>query len=269
MTAPLAAEQQALLAALWAPDAEIAIKLIAPHAALAVAEGSLGPQSRLWRGLLAYRSHGRELAVRALQGAYPVLVRLLDQDNFAPLARAFWQAHPPQCGDLARWGEALPAFVQGMPQLASEPFLADVARVEWAMHCASTAADAQADIASLALLTTHDAPRVTLCLSPGMACVASPWPVVSVIAAHAQMDEPDLQQAAQRLRASVGETAMVWRQGFQPRVREAWPDEASVLMALQAGLALDQALAAAPGLDFSTWLATAVQTGLVTGARAL
>ena len=268
MTTPLAAQQQALLAALWTPDTEIAISFIAPYAALARAGGSLGSQSRLWRGLQAYRSHGRELAVRALNGAYPVLARLLDQDNFAPLARAFWMAHPPRCGDLALWGDALPAFVQAMPQLASEPFLADVARVEWALHRASTAADAQTDIASLALLTTHDASRVTLCLHPGVAWLASPWPVVSIVTGH-QTDEPDLQQAVQRQSAGKGETALVWRQGFQPRVREALPDEARLLTALQAGLALEQALAAAPGLDFSTWLATAVQTGLVTGARTL
>lgn len=268
MTATLALEQQALLAALWADDAEVAIKNIAPYAVLARAGGLNDSATRLRRGLLAYRSHGRELAVRALQSAYPVLARLLDEDNFAPLARAFWQALPPKRGDLACWGDALPQFVQRLPQLASEPFLADVARVEWALHSASTAADASTDVASFGLLTTHDALGLSLCLSPGLACVASDWPLVSIILAH-QAAEPDLQQAAASLRAGVGEIALVWRQGFKARVREASPAEAPLLVALQAGQPLGQALAASPDLDFGAWLAPAVQSGLVTGARAL
>jgi len=265
MTATLALEQQALLAALWADDAEVAIKNIAPYAVLARAGGLNDSATRLRRGLLAYRSHGRELAVRALQSAYPVLARLLDEDNFAPLARAFWQALPPKRGDLACWGDALPQFVQRLPQLASEPFLADVARVEWALHSASTAADASIDVASFGLLTTHDALGLSLCLSPGLACVASDWPVVSIINAHVS-GEPPLAEAARLLRERTGETALLWRDGLRPRVRQAAPGEAAFVAALQGGACLLDALAQAGALDFNAWLAPAVQSALLLGA---
>ncbi|MBK6296151.1 MAG: hypothetical protein IPF55_19380 [Rhodoferax sp.] len=55
--------------------------------------------------------------------------------------RAFWHAQSPRHGDLAQWGGGLDAFVQDSEQLAQEPYLPDVAAVEWALHLASHAAD--------------------------------------------------------------------------------------------------------------------------------
>ena len=260
----LAAQQQALLAALWAPDTESAINFIAGHAV------SMGPagQKALELGLRAYRAHGRELAPRALAGAYPVMAQLLDEENFGALARAFWLAQPPAAGDLGQWGEGLAGFVQRSEQLADEPCLADVARVEWAMHRAATASDARVDTASFGLLTVRDPALVTLTLAPGVALIPSMWPVVSITNAHLR-SEPSLEEAGARLRAGVAEAALVWRDGLRPCVREALPAEAALMQALLRGASLPDALAAAGALDFNAWLLPAVQQGLVTGARAL
>ena len=122
---PLALQQQALLQALFGAPQD-ASKLIAPHAHGAWA-----------RGLKAYQGNGQALARRSLQAAYPVLARLLGEQSFEALACALWHARPPARGDLALWGEALPAFVAASAQLADEPYLADVARVEWALYRAA------------------------------------------------------------------------------------------------------------------------------------
>ena len=60
---------------------------------------------------------------------------------------------------------------------------------------------------------------------------------------------------------------VVWRQGHQPRVREASPGEAELLTGLLSGKTLDAVLQDAPALDFNAWLPMAVQTGLLLGAR--
>jgi hypothetical protein len=52
-------------------------------------------------------------------------------------------------------------------------------------------------------------------------------------------------------------------------LRLAIAGEANLLGALQTGIALEPALEAAVGLDFSHWLPMAVQTGLVLGANHL
>ncbi len=247
---PLAQQQQTLLAALFGAPQD-AIQLIAPLAC-----GSWA------RGLKAYQANGHAGAARSLGSAYPVLAQLLGEESFEALARALWHAQPPACGDLALWGEALPAFVAASPQLADEPYLADVARVEWALHRAATAADAEPELATLALMTAHEPARLALRLAPGTAVVDSAYPVASIVAAHLEAS-PTLEEAGQRLRAGLGEAALVWRQGYKPRLRAALPGEAAFVSALLGGTNLAAALDQAGALDFQAWLAQAVHSGLL------
>lgn len=151
----LAVQQQALLEALFAWPAMDAINNIANYA-----DGSWA------RGLKAYQSNGHALAERAMQATYPVLPQLLGDESLGALARAFWHAHPPVWGDLAQWGGDLADFVRANKQLADEPYLADVVRVEWALHLGASAADAFTDRASFAPLTQHDPSALTLKLAP-------------------------------------------------------------------------------------------------------
>jgi hypothetical protein len=256
----LAQQQQALLQALWASR---------PDAALAAAQSHLlaGPLHE--RGLRAYRSNGRLLAERALAGAYPVVAQMLGEENFGPLAQQLWLRHPPMRGDLAQWGGALAALIETLPDLAEqEPYLADVARLEWALHQAATARDSVLDIESFALLQTHEASQLTLCLVPGSCCIASAWPIASIVLAHRE-DSPSLDEASARLRDRIAETALVWRHGLKPRMRQIVPEEVPFVLALQEGRALSDALERAPALAFDQWLAPAVQCGLVTGAALL
>jgi hypothetical protein len=264
-TGSLAAQQQALLQALFLPRHADAIKMVAVHAGPQRAGG----QKHLERGLLAYRSNGHALAQRVLAAAYPVVAALMGAESFDGLSRHFWQHAPPARGDMAQWGEALAAFIESLDELArAEPYLGDVARVEWALHAAATAADGEADLASLGLLQTTDAAALSLRLCPGARTVSSLFPVLSIVLAHTG-ETLSLGEAGERLRSGLAETALVWRQGLKPALRQAQPGEALFIDALQQGDSLDHALAAAPGFDFAAWLAPAVHTGLLLGARAL
>lgn len=260
MSVALAREQEALLAALWAPAQDAALRALSGVAVPVRA----GAQAHLGRAVMAYRAHGRALAPRALTAAFPVLAQLLDQENFGALARAFWLAQPPALGDIAQWGAGLAEFVRDTPQLADEPYLADVARVEWALYRLAFAADATPDLASFTLLTTQDPATLTLVLSPGTLCITSPWPVVSIINAHLS-GAPPLAEAARLVRERTGETALLWRDGLRPRVRQAAPGEAAVVAALQGGASLLDGLAQASALDFNAWLLPAVQSALLLG----
>lgn len=261
----LSEQQQALLQALWLPKHADALKIVAACAQPARAAG----QNHLERGLRAYRSNGHELAQRALAAAYPVVRELIGADSFDPLARHFWQRHPPERGDLAQWGAAFASFVAALPNLAhEEPYLADVALVEWALHCAATTADPSADTASFGLLAERDPAAITLVLAAGVQCIASSYPVASIVNAH-RLGEPALEEAGARLRAGVQETALVWRLGLKPQLRQAAPGEAALVASLQENRSLLDALAAAGELDFNGWLAPAVQSGLLIAARIL
>jgi hypothetical protein len=264
-TASLAAAQQALLQALYLPRQADAIKNIAAYAQGVRAGG----QNNLQRGLQAYRSNGHVLAQRVLVAAYPVVAELLGAESFDGLARHFWQSQPPARGDLAQWGREFAAFLAALPDLVGEePYLPDVARVEWALHASATAADGQADMASFALLESTEPGALTLLLSAGVTALASRFPVVSIVQAHLA-GEPSLLEAGERLRGQVQEAALVWRQGLKPSLRLAQPGELLFIAALQENRSLADSLAAAPEFDFNQWLVPAVQTGLLLGASAL
>lgn len=222
------------------------------------------------RGLQAYQANGMALAERALTAAYPSVAQLIGDESFASLAHHFWRQYPPLRGDMGEWGSELADFLEATPQLADEPFLGDVARIEWALHRAGTALDAVPDLPSFALLA--ESSSATLVLSAGVAMFQSQYPVVSLVNAHIT-GEPSLAEAAALLQSGVAEYALVWRQGFKPRVRNSSTAEHALVQALQAGLTLEKALdaaaeaPAADAFDFNDWLRHAVQTGLVIAAR--
>ena len=223
------------------------------------------------RGLQVYQANRAVQAERTLASTFPVICQLTGLETFDPMARHYWQQHPPHRGEMGQWGEHLPEFLAAADQLAGEPFLADVARIEWALHRAASARDPVLDTASFALLCgqADNARPVCLALSPGTVTLASAYPVASIVNAHLA-GEPTLDEAAALLSQGQGEHALVWRQGFKAKVRRISAAEYGLINALAKGLALDAALdqvvSSDPDFDFNAWLAQAVQTGLVTGA---
>jgi hypothetical protein len=179
---------------------------------------------------------------------------------------------------MGHWGDAFADFLAAAPQLAGERFLPDVARIEWALHRASFAADSSADLASFALLSAEPPALPSLKLSPGVWLLESAFPVVSLIHSHLlplKDRKQALAGAASLLACGAGEKALVWREGFKPRLRHLGGVEHALLLALQAGQSLEAALTQAAcadekngevHFDFADWLARAVKSGLVTGA---
>ncbi len=216
------------------------------------------------RGLAAYRANAHASAERALQAAYPVMAQLMGEENFHYLARDFWRRHPPQRGDLAQWGKALPAFLAASDQLADTPYFADVAHIEWALHRCAGAADGAQDMASFTALAQHAPEALSFLIAPGAAVLASPYPAAAVVLAH--QSQGNLDHAAALWHAGVAQTALVWRQGFVPRLRVLPDAEIAFTSAAFAGHTLAYALDLAhPDFDFSVWLSDHVQHGLLLG----
>lgn len=254
-----ALRQQMLLRVLWRD---------APAAVLA---GWMRDDAEAFRrGLAAYRANAGALAARALAAAYPTVAQLLGEESFMALARARWQADPPGSGDLAEWGESLADFIAGDAQLASEPYLADVARLDWAVHACERAVDDSGDAPSgLALLGSHAPARLRLQLPAGTALLRSRYPVVTIRQAHRGGGEAAFAQAREALHAGRGETALVARQGWRVVVQRCAPAAADFTAALLHGASLAAALhAAGAGFDFEAWLISALRAGRLVAVRA-
>ena len=218
---------------------------------------------RAARGLEAYRANAEAIAERALAAAFATGQAMVGAEDFRPLAREFWHAHPPLRGDLGEWGDAFAAWLQAHAALARWPYLADSARLDFALHCNERAADAALDTASLALLESTDPAQLTMRLMPGTALVSSAWPVASIHRAH-QLDAEQAERAFAALREAIaaqrGEDALVVRQGWRAGVVPLAPADARWTRSVLAGANLAHAFAQADeGFDFAAWLQSAIR----------
>lgn len=175
-------------------------------------------RERAEQGIAAYRGSAGAIAERALAAAFPTVQQLLGEASFAQLARAFWLQQPPQRGDLAWFGEGLPAWIEADAQLASEPYLADVARVDWAVHAIEQAADVAQPPLGFALLGQIDPSRLLLRLRPGLVLQRSKWPVVTIWQAHRRDDAERFAPARDAFARGDGELALIARTDWRAQV---------------------------------------------------
>ena len=275
MNTTLAREQTALLDLLHLNT----IDLIALSAYSVPANGhfSLKNPEQMLRGLRAYRANAQAQCEISLQAVYPILQQLLGEENFMRLAQDFWADMPPTRGDLAQWGGDLAVYLAQVPQLQELlqdcPFLPDVARLEYALHCAATATDAVLDLQSFEVLAQEEPSDLGLHLTPGCALLRSAHPVVSI----ARLHDARLSDAHEAARVAITEgasqNALIWRCGFRPMFEAIDAAPAALIEATLQGqsiaLALDAALSQASDFDLQAWLAASVQSGLLIGCGRL
>lgn len=81
-----------------------------------------------------YRNNVIGTLTRALRLSYPAIERLVGENFFAVAAQRFIAASPPCVADLNRYGEGFADFLASFEPAASVSYLADVARLEWAVN---------------------------------------------------------------------------------------------------------------------------------------
>jgi hypothetical protein len=222
-----------------------------------------GPE-RVARALSAYRANGAAVAARALSAAFPTVTQLVGDDSFQALAAAFWHACPPSRGDLAEHGAGLPDFMVADAQLSDVPWLADSARLDWAVHRAEASADAGEGPTGLERLGSDDPDTLWVRLQPGTAVVASAWPIATLWHAHRSPADDRFDPVREALAEGRSESALVWRVGWRAQVAALAPPDAAFTAALIGGQPLAAALATA-GADFGfePWLLDALRHGRI------
>lgn len=156
-----------------------------------------------------YRNNVTVSLCDALAVAFPVLKKLLGDNNFGILAKTFVRQHPPSDPVIALYGHAMPTFLEGFEPVRSLPYLADIARLELAIRRSYHAADsAPADLNRLDGLAPDELMRVCLTLAPSAIVVRSAWPIHAIWRANTQPDAPKVKMAA--------EDVLVVRPEFDP-----------------------------------------------------
>ncbi|MGH8320535.1 MAG: HvfC/BufC family peptide modification chaperone, partial [Gammaproteobacteria bacterium] len=115
----------------------------------------------------------------ALRTAYPAVLKLVGEDFFSGVAARFIRDYPSSSGNLQDFGAAFPECLAAIPEVAALPYLADVARLEWARQQAYLAADAEPlDPYALGTVPDDRQGALRLTLHPSVRLLESPYPIL-------------------------------------------------------------------------------------------
>lgn len=187
-------------------------------------------------GIAAYRRNVLANLRGALASAYPVTRRLVGDAFFGEAAGRYARAHPSTSGDLHLYGARFAEFLADYPFARALPYLADVARLEWACHESFHAGDgAPLDVAALAAVPAQRHGAIRLRLHPSVRLVASPHPIASLWEANqpGRDGTPDASEGAERV--------MVSRQNFIVRVERLAPESWTFVEAIARGASIEEA----------------------------
>lgn len=210
------------------------------------------------RRIAIHRNHYRLTLTDALAATFPALRQVVGADFFGQLARAFVTALPPRTPCLFEYGGDLAAFIETLPQARSLPYLADLARFEWAINAAYNAPDMPAlDAGLLASLPPAALAEATFAPHPSLALLQSAFPVIDIWS----LGQPGAPAEAS-VDLSIGGTCLaVFRQGEEVVWRRIDRQVLSFLVALASGTALGPACAGASPEDLPEILAAVVFAG--------
>ena len=171
--------------------------------ALVHARGALAPAQRLE----IYADMYRARLVDVLREDFPRTLTHLGDDAFLALADLYLAQHPSTHPSVRHLGDRFADFLAG--QAAVPPWLADLARLEWARVEVFDAPDAEPlRLADLQSVSPADWPALRFRPIPACRVVESPWPIHELWTAG---DVDFGQPLPDALRPSA---VRVWREGF-------------------------------------------------------
>ena len=218
------------------------------------------------RRFAVYRNNVYASLIDALAGRFPATAKLVGEEFFRAMARDYVEKAPPRSAVLLQYGGDFPDFIGAFPPASAVPYLADVARLEWASHQAYHAADAEPLSQEALTALGERAEDIGFVFHPSATVVRSEYPVITIweLTLRDGEDEPG------RLPAG-GEDALVLRPALQVTVRRLPPGGAAFAEALMAGEKLPAAAGIAsdlePAFDLAANLGGLMRSGAFVGTR--
>ena len=241
--------------------------MLAPFEA-SFAQALLDPERPLPDGISparrfsVYRNNVVAGLVKALASRFPAVKRIVGEEFFTAMARAFVVARPPRSAVLASYGEEFADFIAAFEPARDLAYLADVARIEAARTRAYHAADATpVGAGEFAALDVDAVAGLRLTLHPSAEIIRSAHPIVTIWAMNSG------ERALSPIDDWCGEDALVARPSLDVEVRLLPQGGAAFLLALAEkrtlGEAADVALAECSEFDLTGNLAGLIGWGLV------
>lgn len=216
------------------------------------------------RRFSVYRNNVAVSLTEALEQTFPIIRKLIGDENFRAVAALYLRSEPPDSPILSSYGAGFPRFLESFEPLAHLGYLPDMARLERALVDSYNAADATPlDPAIFARTAPDDLPRLTLTFAPSVRLLRSPWPIHAIWRFNTEEGAPQPPAQAQDV--------LITRPDYDPVPRLLPPGGAALIAALAQGKplgdALDDATREAADFDFAALLGQLIQDSALTGAQ--
>ncbi|MDH2434335.1 DNA-binding domain-containing protein [Pokkaliibacter sp. MBI-7] len=203
-----------------------------------------GPGCSSERGMDVYRNNRRVVLKSMLSSVYRMVAQIVGDDFFQALIHRYVQTLPSLSGNLHLYGGEMAAMLRAMPEADGLPYLGDVAELEWAWHeCYYAADSADFDMAKLAAVAPDAFAQLRFVLSPALQLVRSDYPLYTIWQRH----QPDSEVVQVDL-GQGGQCVALWRPYGQVQIRPLSRGEYQLLLTLQQGASLQQAVESLDGL---------------------
>lgn len=201
-------------------------------------EGVIGPDGQLApKRFSVYRNNVIVSLTEALEQSFPATRHLLGDEYFKALARAFVTAHPPTSPVLLWYGADLSDFIAAFPPLASYPYVADVAHLEWAWLQSYHAEDAKVlDPQALNLVDAARVGDLQFKIHPATTLLNSHWPILSLALANRFAMGSPLE-----INLDESQSVLVTRPEFDVQLQQARPGMDIFFSELRRGATLQNA----------------------------
>lgn len=169
----------------WAPiQNAFAAALLRPEEPAPSAIQRTSPNAAQSKRFNVYRNNVVSTAIDALAETFPVVQKLVGEEFFRAMARAFLDTSPITSPILTEIGNGFGDFLDGFPPAAQVPYIGDIARIEAGRIRAYHAADQQPiEVSALAGIPPEQVGGVRLTPHPAVQLVRSKFPVGSIWAA--------------------------------------------------------------------------------------
>jgi hypothetical protein len=234
------------------------------HADHATPDGVVGPDGAVsHKRFSVYRNNVAISLIEAMAANFPAIERLVGEAFFASLAKAYIFEHPPSIPMLFLYGDQFAEFLETFEPVKELPYLADVARVEFAWLQAYHAADEDiVDAPSLAAIPAENVGQAIFSAHPASWVFRSIWPAATIVSRNregADCSDIDLSQ---------GEDILITRPELDVQTRVLPQGGYGFLSSLIAGATLEQATVTATqndeNFDLSMQLSGILECGVFT-----
>lgn len=234
--------------------------------------------SNVARRFNVYRNNVLVSLLDALQDTFTVTAQLTGVEFFRAMARQYVIKNPPETPVLVWYGQTFADFIAGFEPAASLPYLADVARLEFAwVQCFHSADHAPVSPQALSRYLasysneggetdghvngkSHGGPGIVL--APSMRVVLSSYPILSIWFAH----QPQSEFGLSDIDLSQAQNVLLTRPGHNVHLDLVSPQAAQCLLQADQGV-LGSALFEACDFDLTELLALLIQREAVVGLK--